>query len=170
MRGFTLIELFVAALIMCGIMTALLLVMSVGHRSWFTGDIAIELRDQTIRAVTTMEKEISATRPSKTNLAIGASSNSLTFYLPRDNNGDGSVVDSAGNIEWSGAVVYSLNASNQIIRNFLGVNYVLGINIVSLQFTRTEDRLIQVDIIAQKTPRLGQELQDTEQAVIKMRN
>jgi hypothetical protein len=47
---------------------------------------------------------------------------------------------------------------------------VLGNNIVSLQFTRTEDKLIQVDIIARKTPRLGQQLQDTEQAVIKMRN
>jgi prepilin-type N-terminal cleavage/methylation domain-containing protein len=170
MRGFTIIELLVVVLITAVIMTLLLLIMNVGQRSWFTGDVAIELRDQAVRAVTTMNKEISATRPSKTDLTIGETDNSFTFYLPHDNDGDGSVVDSDGNIEWSAAVTYSLNALNQIIRSQEGVNSVLGTNIASLEFTRTSDRIIQVDILVIKTPNMGERLEDVEQSVIKMRN
>lgn len=170
MKAFTLVEILVASIIMSVIMAVLFIVLSIGQRSWVTGDTAIELRDQTIRAVMTMDRELSATSPTKINLNIGASGNSLTFWLPFDNNGDGSVVDTSGNIEWTGAITYSLNGSNQIMRSFGATSSVLGNNIVSLQFTRTGDRLIQVDIMAQKTPSRGQQIQDPEQAIIKLRN
>jgi len=170
MRGFTLIEILVATLIMSIIMAALFIVLSMGQNSWFNGDIAIELRDQTLRSIMNMNKELSATRPSKINLSIGATSSTITFYVPQDNNGDGISVDSAGNIEWSGAITYSLNGSNQIIRSFGGANTVIGIDIVTLRFSRPENRLIQVDITAQKTAFSRRLIQDTEQAIIKIRN
>jgi prepilin-type N-terminal cleavage/methylation domain-containing protein len=170
MKGFTLIEMLVASLIMGVITVALSVVMSLGQRSFFTGDVAIGLREQTIRAVMAMDKEISKTRPSRTNLTIGASSNTITFSVPQDNNADGSIVDSMGNIEWSSSITYALNGERQIIRSQAGVNSVIGIDIEALQFTRTEDRIMQVDISAQNTPRLGQEIQDNEQVIIKMRN
>ena len=170
MKGFTLLEILVASLIMSIIMGALFVSLSIGQRSWFSGDASIELRDQTIRAVMTIDKELSATRPTKIDLAIGATASAITFYLPQDNNGDGSVVDSSGNIEWSGAITYSLNGSNQIIRSSGGASRVIGIDIAALRFTRTQNRLIQVDITAQKTTPSRQQLQDTEQAIIKMRN
>jgi len=170
MKAFTLVELLAATLIMCIIIAAVSVAFSVGQSSWFTGDTAIELRAQTIQAVITMDKELSATRPSKINLAIGESNSTVTFYLPQDNDADGIVVDSLGDIEWSGAITYSLNASNQIIRS-LGENIrVLANDITNLIFTRTQDKLIQVDITAQATTPQGRQLQDVEQAIIKMRN
>ena len=170
MKGFTLVEVLVASLIMSIIMGALFVSLSIGQRSWFSSDASIELRDQTIRAIMTIDKELSATRPTKTNIAIGATSSAVTFYLPQDNNGDGSVVDSSGNIEWSGAVSYSLNGSNQIIRSFGGASKIIGIDISALRFTRVQNRLMQVDITAQKTTPMNQQLQDIEQVIIKMRN
>ena len=170
MKGFTLIEILVASLIMSVIMAALFVALSIGQNSWFTGDAAIELRDQTIRSIMNMDKELSETRPSKINLAIGATSSTVTFYVPQDNNGDGSVVDSVGNIEWSGAITYSLNSSNQIIRASGGASTIIGIDIATLQFTMTENRLIQIDITARKTALSKRQMQDTEQAVIKIRN
>ena len=170
MKGFTLIEILVASLIMSIIMGALFVSLSIGQNSWFNGDAAIDLRDQAIRSIMTMDKELSATRPSKINLDVGVTSNAITFYLPQDNNGDGSIVDSAGDIEWSGAITYSLNGSNQIIRSLGGTNRIIGNNIGTLQFTRTENRIIQVDITAQKTPLSKRQIQDTEQTIIKIRN
>jgi len=170
MKGFTLIEILVASLIMSIIMGALFASLSIGQNSWFNGDAVIELRDQTIRSIMTMDKELSATRPSKINLAIGATSNTITFYLPQDNNGDDSIVDSAGDIEWSEAVTYLLNDSNQIIRSSGGTNKVIGISINTLLFTRTENRIMQVDITAQKTALSKRQIQDMEQAIIKIRN
>ena len=170
MKGFTLIEIIVASLIMSVIMAALFVALSIGQNPWFSGDAVIELRDQTIRSIMNMDKELSETRPSKINLAIGATSSTVTFYVPQDNNGDGSVVDSAGNIEWSGAISYSLNSSNQIIRASGGASTIIGIDIATLQFTMTESRLIQIDITARKTALSKRQMQDTEQAVIKIRN
>jgi len=174
MRGFTLVEILVATVIMSIIMAALFMTLSVGQRSWFSGDAAIELRDQAARAIMTMDKELSVTATKGINEIslknVNDTSNTITFHLPQDNNADGSVVDANGNIEWSGPIIYSLNASNQIIRTFGGRTSVLANNIVTLQFRRTADRIIQVDITAQKTPRTGQQIQDKDQAIINMRN
>jgi hypothetical protein len=80
------------------------------------------------------------------------------------------VVDDFGSIEWSGNITYSRNAANQLIRTFAGTNTTLANDITSLQFQRTQERIIQVDITAQKTTPLGRQVNDTEQAVIQMRN
>jgi len=173
MRGFTLVEVLVTSLIMSIIMVALFMALSVGQRSWFVGDAAIDLRDQTIRAVMTMNKELSSTATAgarEINLTTGASANTVTFYVPHDNNADGSIVDASGNIEWTGGITYSRNGSNQIVRTFGAATSVLGNNISALQFTRIADRILQVDIAATKTPRTGQTIHDQEQAIIKMRN
>ena len=170
MKGFSLIEVLVAIVIMTVILAGVFMAMGVGQRSFFTGDTETELREDITRAVMTMDGEISQTKPTRTNLDIGETANSITFSVPNDNNGDGSVVDALGSIEWSANIVYSRNASNQLIRTFGGVNRVIANNIVTLQFQRTQDRIIQVDITAQDTSNLGRIIQDTEQAVIKMRN
>ena len=170
MRGFTLVEILVASLIMSIIMAAVFVTLSIGERSWFAGDVTIQLRDQTMQAVATMNRELSATRPSRINIVIGASSNTITFSIPNDNNGDGRVVDNAGNIEWSGNITYLLNNSNQIVRNFGGASTILGNDIIGLLFTRTQDSLIQVDITASKTSLSRRQIQDAEQVIIKLRN
>jgi len=164
-----LLEVLVTTLIMSIIMGALFVVLSIGQRSWFSGDATIELRDQTVKALATMDREISATGTGRINLAIGESSPFLTFWLP-DASGDGVVIDAGGSIEWTGPITYSVNASSQVIRSFLGTDTVLGNDITALLFTRTENRLMQVDVTAQKESAAGQQIQDVEQAVIKIRN
>jgi prepilin-type N-terminal cleavage/methylation domain-containing protein len=171
MKGFTLTETLVAILIMTIIFGGVLMTMTVGQRSFFTGNVETDLREQITRAVMAMDSEISQTKPTRTDLDIGETGNSITFSVPNDIDGDGTVVDSMGSIEWSAVnITYSLNASNQIIRTSAGASRVIANNIISLQFQRTQDKLIQVDITAQDTSNLGRLIQDTEQAVIKMRN
>jgi len=170
MKAFTLIETLVSVLIFTVIVMGIFLAMSVAQRSWFTGDAAVETRQQIILALITMNSELSETTSSKTNLTANVPQGSITFRIPHDNNGDGSVVDTLGNIEWSNPIIYSRNASNNLIRTYGGVTSTLARNISFLQFKNTQNRLIQVDITAQKTDNMGKLIQDTEQAVIKMRN
>jgi prepilin-type N-terminal cleavage/methylation domain-containing protein len=169
MKGLTLIELLVSTVIMTIIIAALFMAMNAGQRAWFGGDTSVELRAQAIGAITVMNKELSKTRPSRTDLDIGEQANSVTFSIPQDNSGDGSVVDAAGTIEWSPNITYSLNA-NQIIRASGGITRVLAVDISLLRFTRTQDKIMQIDITAQRTTQDGRQLQDIEQVIIKMRN
>ncbi len=172
MRGFTLIEVLVTTLIMSIIMAALFMTFSIENRSWFTGDATIELRDQVIRAIMTMDKDLSegpASGVNSINLAVGASSNSVTFWLP--DNSSGSVVAPNGNIQWTGPFKYSLNnATHQVIRSFGVTNWTIANDITSLQFLRQASRIIQVNITAQKKPTTSQQITDNEQAEIKIRN
>ena len=79
-------------------------------------------------------------------------------------------MDTLGNIEWSTAIIYSRDASNNLIRTYAGTSSIIGRDISSLQFTNIQSKLIQVDITAQKTDNMGKVVQDTEQSIIKMRN
>ena len=171
MKGLSLVEALVSILIFSLIMIAIVAYVVVGRNSLFTTDTPTELRQNVLFSVMSIYRELRKTAPSRTNLAAGASSNSLTFQVPFDNNGDGLTVDNAGNIEWGTAITYSLNGSSQLIRTQGGVTSVVSPNIALLQFSRsaTEDKIIQVDITAQKVTGAGN-WQDSEQAIIRMRN
>ena len=70
----------------------------------------------------------------------------LTFYLPGDINGDGTIVDGAGEIEWVNGVpiVYAYNAGlQQLTRTAGGQTRVVANNVSSLFF---EDRTINVTL------------------------
>jgi len=170
MKAFTLIETLVSILIFAIIVMSIFLVMSIGQRSWFTGDASMEIRQQLIIAITRMNSELSETNSAQTNLTADVPAFSITFKIPHDNNGDGTVVDTLGNIEWSTPITYARDASNNLIRTYAGVSSIIGRDISFLQFTNTQSRLIQVDITAQKTDNTGKLLQDVEQSIIKMRN
>jgi len=172
MKGFTLIEIIFGVGIFLILILAIFAVMNVGVGAWFTGDVSVQLRQEIIKAFTKMEKELKETRPAQVSLTIGTSSSSLTFKIPQDNNGDGTILDSFGNIEWSGDITYALNGANEITRTASGVTSVLARNVVNLQFTRPTSpvNLLQIDITAQKVSAQGRTIQDTGQIMIKMRN
>lgn len=171
MRGLTLVEILVAILIFSILMIAVGLTVVAGKNSLFISDTPTELRQNVLFSIISLSRELRKTTPSKTNLAAGANSNSITFQVPFDNTGDGIVVDTVGNIEWSSNITYALNGLNQLIRTQGVITTVISPNIAALQFSRPagEDRIIQVDITAQKANGTGN-WQDTEQVILKMRN
>ena len=162
-------EMIVSALLFSIITMGIFLVVSVAQRSWFTGDTAVELRQQIINALITMNKELSETSTGQINLTLSVPRTSVTFRIPNDNDGDGDIIDSSGNIEWSLPITYSLSSGN-LIRTYSGNSSIMAQNITSLQFENTESKLVQIDMAAQKTDATGKTRTDSEQAVIKMRN
>jgi Tfp pilus assembly protein PilV len=173
MKGLTLVETLVAVSIFLILILAVFAVMDVGRSTWSTGDVSVELRQEIIKAFMTMERELKETRPTQQSVPNdGLPYTSITFRVPQDNDNDTTILDSAGNIEWSGNIVYALNGNNQITRTASGVTTILANNIVTLQFTRptTPGNLLQIDITARKVSALRRTLQDTGQIIIKMRN
>jgi len=171
MKGFTVVETLISILIFSIITITLGMAVVVGKNSLFTSDVPTQLRQSVLFAIIPMGRELRQTAPSKTNIGVNSSSNSITFQIPHDNNGDGLLVDSFGNIEWGANITYALNGASQLTRTQGGTTSIISSNISSLQFTRPagEDNIIQIDIAAQKINNTGN-WQDTEQAIIKMRN
>jgi len=172
MRGLTIVESLISVLILAVIMIGLGFAVVAGRGVVATTDIPTQLRQNVIFAVSYMVRELRQTAPEKTNLTIGSSSNAIAFKVPRDNNGDGSVVDNSGNIEWSADIIYARNGAGQLTRTSGGITKIIAPNIAILQFSRpvAEDSLIQIDITARKADQQGRWLQDSEQAILKMRN
>ena len=170
MRGMTLLEAIVAIVIFAIIITATYLVLIVGNRSWYSTDVTAEIRQEVVRALLKMQIELVQTRPSRTSIAVGHSANSITFSLPQDRDGDGTVLNSLGQIEWSDNITYSRDGQNRIIRTVAANTSVLAKDISSLLFNRTEDTILQVDINATKTSVTKQVLQDTGEITVRMRN
>jgi Tfp pilus assembly protein PilV len=171
MRGLTILETLISILIFSIIAVALGLAVVAGKNALFTNDIPAQLRQNLLFAIVSMSQELRQTAPAKTSLGANSSSNSITFQIPNDNNGDGLVVDAFGNIEWSVNITYARNGANALTRTQGGTTSVVSSNISALQFTRPagEDNILQIDITAQRANTTGN-WQDTEQAIIKMRN
>ena len=172
MKGLTVFEVLISILIFSIIALGLSSAVVAGKNALLVSDIPTQLRQNLLFALTPMVRELRQTAPAKINLGEGASSNSITLKIPHDNNSDGVVVDNAGNIEWSGNITYARNGAGQLTRTYAGVTSVVAPNIATLQFSRPvgEDALMQIDITVQKADAQGTLYQDTDQAVIKMRN
>ena len=171
MRGFTLVEILVTSVVLAVLIVSLFLVLSIGQRSWLSADVTIQLRQEIARGIINMGQELKETSPAKINLTLNNSSNSITFKIPQDINGDGSVVDASGNIEWSSNITYALNSANQVTRAVsAGSTTILANNVTSLQFSRIQNEVLRINITAAKTSNAGQLLQDTGQIIITLRN
>jgi prepilin-type N-terminal cleavage/methylation domain-containing protein len=172
MKGFTLVEILVATLILTLLIMAAFQVMEAGRSSWFTGDTSVQLRQEIIKTFIRMERELKETRPSQINLGSGTSGASLIFRIPQDNNADGTILDANGNVEWSDTITYALNGANQITRTASGNTTIIANNVIGLQFTRPVSpvNILQIDITVRKTSILNRIIQDTGQIMVKMRN
>ncbi len=86
-----------------------------------------------------MSRELAETRASQMDLATGSNwIGSLTFQIPEDLDGDGTVLDSGGSLEWSDPIVYAMGGLNgqQLIRTQDGATRVLANGVNALQFRR----------------------------------
>ena len=180
MKGFTLIEILIACAIFSILILSVFRVISVGSSSWFIGDASVALRQEVIKTFMRLERELRQTRPSQINLAFGTSATSLTFKVPQDNNADGTILDSSGNIEWSTNIVYALNnTSHQITRTASNVTSIIANDVTGLRFSRNFTsilanvslaNILQVDINVSKTTPTGRQLKDKGQIQMEMRN
>jgi prepilin-type N-terminal cleavage/methylation domain-containing protein len=170
MRGFTVLEMVVVTLILAVFLTGLLFIFSVSNQSWSGGSTVIDLRQEIIRAMMTMDKELRLTNHKTFPLSIGVPSASVTFRLPTVDASGHIILDASGNIVWSNPITYSLNAASVLVRTFGAGTSVLANNILTIQFTRITNRQVQIDITARKPDNRGRLFQDTERTIIKMRN
>ena len=172
MKGLTIFEVLVSVLIFSIIAMGLGSAVVAGKRALFVSDIPTQLRQNVLFAIMPMTRALRQTAPAKINLTEGASSNSITFKVPHDNNSDGVVVDNIGNIEWGQDITYARNGLGQLTRTQGNLISVIAPNIATLQFSRpvADDALIQIDITVQKADGQGRLYQDAEQAIVKMRN
>ena len=168
--GFTLVEIMVVVCLGVAIMLAVFAAMDSGRNAWLTGQAAVELRQEMLRASIRMESELRATAPAQQSLTAGASSPTLTFRLPRINATTGLVLNTTDRIEWSGTVTYSLNPGGQIIRNAGGANSVLANNITNLTFSRPAANILLVNMTAGKRAYNRRQMQGYGSIQIKMRN
>lgn len=172
MKGLTIFEVLVSVLVFSIIAMGLSSAVVAGKSALFISDIPTQLRQNVLFAIMPMARELRQTAPAKINLPEGASSNAITFKVPHDNNADGVVVDSIGNIEWGEDITYARNGLGQLTRTYGGTTSVIAPNIATLQFSRpvAQDALIQIDITVQKSDSQGMFYQDTERQIVKMRN
>ena len=171
-------EVLVSAVIISVLIMVAFAVLDVGRGSWFGGDVRAELRKEMIRAFMAMERELRETSPAQQSVSYDTSSTSITFRVPQDIDGDGTILDSFGYIEWpslANSIVYSLNGNNEIIRTASGVTRVLARGITGLQFSRNRNpalplELLIINITAQKASSVGKIATETGQLIVKMRN
>lgn len=170
-KGLTLIEILVVVGVFLILVFASFLVMGTGRSSWFTADTSAKLRQEVMRAFMVMERDLKQTRPAWIDLTTGNTSATLNFNIPRDIDGNGTVLDAFGAVEPSPQITYAL-VGNQITRTISGVTTVIANDIFSLQFTRpvTPLNIIQVDITARRISGARRTMQETGQIIVKMRN
>ncbi len=145
-----------------------------GKNSLFVSDIPTKLRQDLLFALLPMVRELRQSAPAKVSLTEGSTGNTITFKIPRDDDtpADGVPVDTIGNIEWSTDITYARDGAGRLIRSQDGLSAVVSSNIAALQFSRPAgvDAIIQIDVTAAKADGQGDLYQDTEQAIVKMRN
>lgn len=117
MRGFTLVEVLVSALILGLLISGIYGVLNVGNMTYLTDMGLLDLQQQTRQVMDGMTREIRQSGRSTPYSMTINTDGSLTFSIPSISN-----------------ITYSLNNSHQIIRQQGGTNKVLANDVNSLIF------------------------------------
>jgi hypothetical protein len=179
MKGLTIFEVLIAVLIFSVIALGLGYTVVAGKSALLASDVPTQLRQNVVFAIMSISRDLRQADSAHITIVNSAPCNSITFRIPQDNNADGLVIDSAGDIEWSQYITYTCNGADQLLRTVDGVSSVIAPNITALGFSwLTEDALLQIDITAQKKDAgghlsldaQGNAYEDTERSVVRIRN
>lgn len=150
MRGFTLTETMVSISAVTVIGGAMVAAFKAGQRSSQTAQAHMDVSYQLRRAIDAMSRKLAASRDDQLSIpADGNGYSSLTFRLPTDLNGDGTVLDAAGALEWfASSITYTLGGAtgDQMIRTQAGQQRVLANGVQSIQFRRMGTTPDQVEV------------------------
>lgn len=171
-EGFTILEAMITIFIFSLILAAIFGIMTHGRTSFYTGSTTIELRQEMRKAIFWMKRELYQSS-SLVIRGVPVDRNyysAITFRTPQDRDGDGDVIDSLGNIEWSDEIRYSL-ITRQIIRHVPNEGpSVLANNISFLGFRRQTPKILEINIQARKRPLFGPQIEANLITRIALRN
>ena len=145
-RGFSLVELLVVSAMTVGMCLTLAYVVRMGLRSWQTTSNRMTVSFELRRGLNAMSRELVQTRASLLQVpglgsmpADGNFYSGVQFPIPQDVDGDGTVLNGSGVLEWSpNLITYSLGGldGRQVRRTQGGAVSVLAHGVTSLQFRR----------------------------------
>ena len=152
---------------------------------WWTATTQSETRTAVQQAVSRMTSELkAATRtgsPTPPAISIPAAPNNtqVTFYLPTDVDGDGTIVDASGNTEWDAAnsIQYVYDAPSKQLRRVRGAQTVIlahdvtsaTFNDVSIDASLFANEL-KITLTLQTTTPQHHTLSATSTEIVKLRN
>lgn len=138
--GFSFVELMVVTGIMALISGVLVAALRMGQQSWQVEEARMTVSMELRRGIDAMSRELASSQSGQLIgvPADGAWYPSVTFAVPQDLNGDGTVLDSNGVLEWSPPVLYSLGGTggSQILRTQNNATRVLANGVTTLRFRR----------------------------------
>ena len=184
-RGFTLVEVMVAGTILSAVGLLVGLWLAGVSSLWWTSTTKSQASTTVQQALSRMTSELTlATRtgsPTAPGISIPAAPNntSLTFYLPIDLDGDGTIIDANGNTEWDTAhpIQYTYDAPSRQLRRVKGGQAViLATNVTGVRFddVTTDATLlaneVTITLTLQPTIPQGHITPSTSTETVKLRN
>jgi prepilin-type N-terminal cleavage/methylation domain-containing protein len=142
MKGFSLVELLIATAIVGGISLVLIAALRMGQQSWQAEDVRMSVSQELRRGIDAISRELAATQAAELDEIPATGSwyaGAVVFRVPQDRDGNGTVLDAAGVLEWSDPITYSLGGMDgrQVIRTQVGAaDRVIANGVVGIQFRR----------------------------------
>ncbi len=138
--GFTLMEMMVTMSIVVGISGVLVAVFRMNQQCWEVAQAHLSVSMELRRGMDEMSRELTSTQVAQVDIpADGTWYPSITFSVPEDVDGDGTVLDSSGAMEWSDSITYSLGGETeeQALREQDGeLDRVIANGVTELEFKR----------------------------------
>lgn len=157
-RGVTLVEVLIASSVMIVLCLALGTLMRWGMLFWKAQQNHIAISFELRRGVQAIVRELTQTRADQVQLAPADNAwyPSIRFAVPQDVNGDGTVLDNAGALEWNpNPITYSRGGLDNLqIRRTQGAAVAdTGLGVMDLAFRRTTANPSVVEIRMRVQPR-----------------
>ena len=192
--GFTLVETMVAGSLLVSLSLVTMVWMSRAADLWWTSSTQQQAREAVEQATSRMVRELRtgtrAAGASPPNALIPAppGNTQMEFYLPADldvGDGNTTIVDAIGNIEWSLApplnnptrVQYVYNAPSRQLRRIQGgQTVILATNVAAATFADSgidpslRANEIRVTLTAQQTTPLRRTVTSTSSQIVRLRN
>lgn len=159
-KGFGLLEMLIASVVMAAMALVLAAVLRMGQRSFQTTQNSMTISYEIRRGISEIAKDLAQTQAAQMNIpADGNWYNNLSFRIPQDMDANGTVLNNAGVLEWSNPVQYVLGGvdNQQVQRIQNGATRVLAHRVTLLQFRRTpaNPSIVEVNFQVQRGAVLG---------------
>lgn len=182
-RGFTMVEVMIASVIFAIICVAVMMFANRQTDFWEMSTTQADLRVEAEQAVNRMGQELhmASTTAAGASIAIptpAPNNISITFYLPNDNDNNGTILDNIGSVEWSNAPVqFQYNAGARELRRVVGVNQqTLAHDVQVLTFENRalnaalQNNEVRINLTLQRTTPHQRVVAATATAIVVLRN